>query len=128
MRTSSHPTASVDRIARVNEILKREIADLIEKNGLNEGDVLRSITKVNCSSSLKNATVYVSMMGASSEQEQRILKELLRLRPEIQRNVAKHVILKYTPVLHFHIDRNIEAGDRVLDIIRKLEDEENEDK
>ncbi len=128
MRTSSHPTASVDRIARVNEILKREIADLIEKNGLNEGDFLLSITKVNCSSSLKNATVYVSMMGASSEQEQRILKELLRLRPEIQRNVAKHVILKYTPVLHFHIDRNIEAGDRVLDIIRKLEDEENEDK
>ncbi len=122
MSASSHPIASVDRIARVNEILKREIADLIEKRGVNEGDFLLSVTKVNCSSCLKNATVYVSIMGATEEQEEKIMKSLLRLRPEIQRNVSKHVVLKYTPVLHFAIDRNIAAGDRVLEILRELEE------
>lgn len=122
MSASSHPIASVDRIARVNEILKREIADLIEKRGVNEGDFLLSVTKVNCSSCLKNATVYVSIMGATEEQEEKIMKSLLRLRPEIQRNVSKHVVLKYTPVLHFTIDRNIAAGDRVLEILRELEE------
>ena len=122
MSASSHPIASVDRLARVNEILKREIADLIEKRGVNEGDFLLSVTKVNCSSCLKNATVYVSIMGATEEQEEKIMKSLLRLRPEIQRNVSKHVVLKYTPVLHFTIDRNIAAGDRVLEILRELEE------
>ena len=33
-----------DRIARVNELLKREIADVIEKYALNEGGVLVSIS------------------------------------------------------------------------------------
>ena len=122
MSASSHPIASVDRIARINEILKREIAELIEKRGVNEGDFLLSVTKVHCSSCLKNATVYVSIMGATEAQEEKIMKNLLRLRPEIQRNVAKHVVLKYTPVLQFTIDRNIAAGDRVLEILRELEE------
>ena len=38
-----------DRIARVNELLKREIADVIEKYSLNEGGILVSITKVHTS-------------------------------------------------------------------------------
>ena len=46
-----------DRIARVNELLKREIADVIEKYSLNEGGLLVSITKVHASESLRNATV-----------------------------------------------------------------------
>ena len=38
-----------DRIARVNELLKREIADVIEKYSLNEGGVLVSVTRVHAS-------------------------------------------------------------------------------
>jgi len=129
MPSSSRPTfsiASVDRIARVNELLKQEIAEYIEKNGLNEGGCLISVTKVNCSSSLQNASVYVSLLGASDEeQENAVLKKLMKHRSEMQRVMSKRVILKYTPVLRFYIDRNIEAGDRVLDIIRGLEENEN---
>ncbi len=124
MPGSSSQSAPVDRIARVNEILKREIADLIEKRGLNEGGCLISVTKVNCSSCLKNAAVYISLLGGKPEDEARVLKVLMRCRPEIQRGVAKHIVLKYTPVLHFIFDRSIRDGDRVLDIIRELEEDD----
>lgn len=126
-RPSSSNMMPVDRIARVNEILKREIADLVEKYGLNEGACLISVTKVNCSSCLKNATVYISILGANQETEQKIMKELIRLRPEIQRNMSKHVVLKYTPVLHFELDRNMLEGDRVLSLIRELEENDDAD-
>lgn len=124
MAGSSSQIASVDRIARINEILKREIADVIEKLGLNEGNILISITKVHCSSCLKNATVYVSLLGAKPEQEDSIMKKLIKARAEIQQNVARHVVLKYTPVLHFVLDRNLQDGDRVLDLIREMEKDE----
>ncbi|OQA88941.1 MAG: Ribosome-binding factor A [Lentisphaerae bacterium ADurb.Bin242] len=113
---------SNDRIARVNEILKREIADLIEKYSLSEKGALVSITKVHASECLHNATVYVSIFGADVKKGEEILKKLVRLRPEIQHIVSRHVILKYTPVLHFVRDNNLETGDRVLSILRELEE------
>lgn len=116
----------VDRITRVNEILKREIADLVERRGLNEGSYLLSVTKVVCATNLKNASVYISLLGATDEQQREILDELLRHRAEIQRNMSKHVVLKYTPVLQFIFDRNVAEGDRVLQLLRDLEEQESE--
>ena len=108
-----------DRIARVNEILKREIAEVLEKENI-------TIPKVQCSSCLKNATVYVSVYGGGKEAEEKAIFLLEEKRALIQKRVAKTVILKYTPVLRFTIDRNLEEGDRVLGILRELE--ENEEK
>ncbi len=112
-----------DRIARVNELLKREIADVIEKYSLNEGGVLVSVTRVHASESLRNATVYVSIFGADQEKSEAIIKKLYKLKPEIQQQVSRHVILKYTPVLQFVRDTNLEDGDRVLALIRELEEQ-----
>ena len=121
---------SVDRITRVNEILKREIADLLQRQSFSEKyNALVSVTRVECSTTLKQADVYVSMFGieAGSDREQEILQALARLKGDIQRRMSKHVILKYTPVLRFLADHNRAEGDRVLQLLRELEgDEENE--
>ncbi len=110
-----------DRIARVNEILKREIAEILEKENIAIPNVLISITKVQCSSCLKNATVYVSVYGGGKTAEREAVSLLEEKRALIQKRVAKTVILKYTPVLRFTLDRNLEEGDRVLGILRELE-------
>ena len=41
----------------------------------------------------------------------------------IQKRIAKTIVLKYTPVLRFTAARNLEEGDRVLNILRELEEE-----
>ena len=112
-----------DRIARVNELLKREIADVIEKYSLNEDGMLISVTRVHASESLRNATVYVSIFGADEARSEAVIRKLYKLKPEIQRQVSRHVILKYTPVLQFVRDTNLEDGDRVLALIRELEEQ-----
>lgn len=121
---------SVDRITRVNEILKREIADLLQRQSFTEKyGALVSVTRVECSTTLKQANVYVSMFGitSGSEQEQEILAALARLKGDIQRRMSKHVILKYTPVLHFLADHNLAEGDRVIQLLREMEEnDENE--
>lgn len=117
---------NTDRITRVNEILKREIADLLQRENFNESGRLISVTRVECSVNLKQADVYISMFGVKEEDEQSVLDRLYRRKGEIQQRVSRHVILKYTPVLHFVLDRNVAEGDRVLEILRALEDEEDE--
>ena len=120
-----HPVASVDRLVRVNELLKRVLADLMETLGFNEEQgVIISITRVDCASNLKTASVYVSILGAKSEEEEaRIVRRLIERKSEIQSLMSKEVILKYTPVLHFVLDHSVADGDRVLDLLRHMEDE-----
>ena len=112
-----------DRIARVNEILKREIAAILEKENITRENTLISITKVQCSSFLKNATVYVSVYGGGTDAEDEVIQLLESKRALIQKRIAKTIVLKYTPVLRFTADRNLEEGDRVLNILRELEEE-----
>jgi ribosome-binding factor A len=42
----------------------------------------------------------------------------------LQADLAKHVVLKYTPHLVFHIDDSIERGTRVIKILEELEEPE----
>ena len=127
--SKKHPVASVDRIVRINELLKRVLADLMETLGLNEehGCII-SITRVDCASSLKSAYVYVSILGAKNDEaEQRVIRRLIDRKAEIQTLVSREVILKYTPVLQFILDKSVSEGDRVLDLLRQMEDEDHVD-
>ena len=101
------------------------LADLLETLGYNEeqGKII-SITRVDCASNLKTASVYVSILGAKNEEEEaRIVRRLIERKAEIQSLMSKEVILKYTPVLHFVLDHSVADGDRVLDLLRHMEDE-----
>ena len=124
-RNNKHPVASVDRIVRVNELLKRVLADLMETLALNEENgCIISITRVECASNLKSAQVYVSILGAKNDEaEQRVIRRLIERKSEIQALMSQEVILKYTPGLQVVPDRSIADGDRVLDLLRHMEDE-----
>ena len=125
--SKKHPVASVDRIVRINELLKRVLADLMETLGFNEEQGrLISVTRVECASNLKSARVYISILGAKNEEEElRIIRRLIERKAEIQALMSQEVILKYTPVLQFIHDRSVADGDRVLDLLRHMEDEDH---
>ena len=126
-KSNKHPVASVDRIVRINELLKRVLADLVETLALNEENgCIISITRVDCASNLKSAQVYVSILGAKSEEEEmRIIRRLIERKAEIQALMMQEIVLKYTPVLQFILDHSVADGDRVLDLLRRMEDDDN---
>ena len=52
-----------------------------------------------------------------------ILRRLQQHHGAIQKLLSKHVILKYTPQLHFELDTSVEQGDHVLRLLEKMETE-----
>ncbi len=110
-----------DRMTRVNELLKREIADIIERDDIGGGSILISVTKVSTAHDLRRATVKISILGGDAEAKKQIIRKLQRMHGDIQRRMAKFITLKYTPVLDFELDSNIEAGDRVLAMLEELD-------
>jgi ribosome-binding factor A len=107
------------RMLRVNELLKRELGLIFERKICAEVECLVTITAIKTSPDLHNAVVYVSVYG-DDKQKQAVLKSLSKQRIEIQREVSKHVRLKYTPILKFKLDEHLAEADRIDKILDSL--------
>lgn len=106
------------RQLRLNELVKRELSAIIARQ-INFEDVLVSINDVDVTPDLKSAHVFVSILGAAPRAS--VIDKLEAHRPALQAELSRHVVLKYTPHLIFHIDDSIERGARVLEILQDLE-------
>ncbi len=110
-----------DRLTRINELLRREIGlilyRLLDRSQFDLAAL--TVTHVIINSDLRSARVLVSIRGHEHERRA-MLARIQHLHGEIQAEIAKVVILKYTPKLQFTLDSSIEIGDKVLDILSKL--------
>ena len=115
---------SKHRMQRVNELLRREIGgqlyQLITEDEFDFAAVM--ITRVETSSNLRHAQVFVSIRDA--EKRSNMMGLLLRHRKELQQHLNRTLKLKYTPRLSFHLDPSIERGDHILDVLADIEREQ----
>ncbi|MBT3376790.1 MAG: 30S ribosome-binding factor RbfA [Lentisphaerae bacterium] len=109
-----------NRMLRVNELIHREVSNLIERElgGLVDG--LVTVTRVETSSDLRHARVHVSVYGEESAKSE-AMRMLARLRKRFQGEIGRRIELKYTPVLTFKLDESLEAADRVLSLMNDLD-------
>ena len=107
----------VDRMTRVNELIKRELAGLIEEDRVWANNILVSVTTVSTGTDLRNATVAVSIFGGKNNQRAEVFKDLNSKRLDMQKVLARNLAFKHTPVLAFKPDRRLEMGDRVLALL-----------
>jgi ribosome-binding factor A len=107
------------RLPRVNELLRRELGDLVTRE-LTFPAKLVTIQQVDVTPDLKHAHVFVSVIGNEEEARQSMAK-LHEARPHLQHALSRRVVLKYTPHLHFKLDVAAERGDRVLNLLSELE-------
>ena len=113
---------SVDRLERVNSLLKRVIAEgvFVVMQGDTVAPGLITITNVHCGKDLRDATVKVSVFGDDALKET-ALQHLQHNARRFQQIINREVKMKFTPRLLFQLDRSIEKGDEVLAILDKLE-------
>lgn len=119
-------SANVDRLLRVNALLRRELADYVERDSVAPSGTLVSVTEVTTSVDLRHAAVGISVFGGGAKELAEVEKKLRHLRLEWQRRLGRNLSFKHTPVLEFHYDERMAAGDRVLEIIAKVEREEHD--
>lgn len=116
---------SVDRMTRLNELLRREIGEslyrLVNERGFDLSAV--TVTHVEITRDLREARVFVSIRDHEAERE-RMLSRIRGHRAELQSVIAKHLTMKYTPRLSFVLDPSIERGDRVLTLLNNIPDVE----
>lgn len=107
-----------NRLDRVNEAMKRELSALIRKEFTFQAKLV-TVQEVDVTPDLKNAHVYIGVIGTPEEQHA-AMAQLHDARQRLQHEISRRVIIKYTPHLHFKLDVTGERGDRVLQILDEL--------
>ena len=113
---------SIDRLERVNALLRREIGEAFFKVFVGDPIDLAAVTvtHVQTARNLRNATVSISIYGHEQERGAylRIIADKAR---ELQSLINRDLTLKYTPRLRFALDESVEKGDHILDVLSKLD-------
>ena len=120
---------ATNRIQRINEDIQRVLSELlrgIKDPRINQG--MLSVTAVDTTGDLRQATVYLSVYGLKSEKE--LKKGLKSAAGFLRRELGQSLTLRYTPQLIFELDRSIEHGARISSILGDLDiptDEETDE-
>jgi len=112
---------STFRMKRINELVRRELSNLIRQHLPVEKHGLISVTEVDVAKDLKVAHVYISTVGVGTQKIESVLAALERARPGLQHELSRKVILKYTPHLTFKWDEGLERGQHILEVLETLD-------
>jgi ribosome-binding factor A len=107
------------RTVRVAEVLRKELAACMSQSLDLEG-LLITISSVELPPDMKQAFIYISTLHPDLEQ-QGALEILNRNRKAWQSSIGRRLGLKFTPQLIFRFDHAVERGDRVMEILSKLD-------
>ena len=105
------------RMDKVNELLKREISAVIQRDFVFP-DRLVTVNSVEVAQDLKEARVYVGVLGGPGEG---VIHKLNQKHGFIQTKVMKRVVLKNTPVLGFREDSSVERGVDIVNLLDEVE-------
>lgn len=108
-----------NRTLRVNELVQREISDILRKKYQSEA-VAITITEVRVAPDLRDARVFVSVVGSKEFAEEKL--EWLRSKAvDIREEVARRIVLKYLPKFEYLLDRSAVRGARILQVLDEIE-------
>ena len=111
---------SGDRMRRV-DVAMREVLSAAITSELKDPRVgFITVTAVDTSPDLRQARVFVSVLGTESERR-RSLQGLQSAHGFLQRRVADELRLKHTPTLDFAYDDTVENAARINELLRDEE-------
>ncbi len=114
------------RTEMLGSTIQRELAMVILRELSDPRLVgLPSITRVKVSADLSIADVYVTIMGTEGQQSA-ALNALKHSAGMMRTKLTKVLSLRQAPYLKFHIDENLKREIAVLDLLRKVREEEAE--
>lgn len=111
------------RADRINGLLRQEISLLLSReikdprlNGI------ISITEVQTSPDLRNARVFVSVLG-NQDAKDAALDGIQSAASFLRRSLRDRLKLRYVPFLKFALDESIEDADALLRVMDRLQEE-----
>lgn len=111
------------RVKRAEELIKRELGDIFNRELREHNFGFVTITKVHCSPDLKHAEFFVSILEKDEDLETKKFNRIKRSLSKIRGLLGSRIRnMKYVPYLKVSIDKGL---DKVEKIEKLLEEDSN---
>jgi ribosome-binding factor A len=108
-----------NRIVRINELVQREISDILRQRHASEA-VSITVSEVRVSPDLRDGRVFVAILG-NEEQVADRFRWLQKKAVEIRGELAKRIVLKFIPHLTYVLDKSSDRAVRVIAALDQIE-------
>jgi ribosome-binding factor A len=105
-----------NRIVRINELVQREISDILRQRHAAEA-VSITVSEVRVAPDLRDGRVFVAILGDADAVADRF-RWLQRRAPEIREELSKRIVLKFLPRLTYVLDK---SSDRVARLLKAMD-------
>ncbi len=113
-----------NRTLRVNELIQRELNAILHSRYKSE-TVAITITEVRVAPDIRDARLFVSIIGKDDVVEQK-LRWLRAMLPEIRIELGTRIVLKHMPRFTVAIDTSTHRGNRILQVLDEIGISESE--
>jgi len=107
------------RTRQVGEFLREELTDIIRKEVKDPRIGFMSVTAVDVTPDLRNARVYVSVLGSDEEREE-TLAALRSASGFIRHHLKPRLHMRQIPELEFRDDRSMEHAEQIARALNEL--------
>lgn len=111
------------RADRVSEAIKREVSVMLTQEIKDPGIHFVTVTTVETADDLRHSRIFVSILG-DEETRKESMAGLERAKGYIRRELGKRLQLRYTPDIHFNLDKSLDHAMKIKGILNKLKAEE----
>jgi len=108
---------------RVGEQMKKELGEIISRKIKDPRIGFVTVTDVNVTGDLQQATVYISVLGDQTQREN-TLKGLAKAKGFIRSEIGQRIRLRKTPEITFEFDESIDYGNRIDTLLHQIAKEE----
>ena len=113
------------RIEKIQELMKQEISQIILQELKDPRIGFVTVTSVECTGDLREAKIYVSLMG-SEQQVKDCWAGLTSSLGFIRREVGHRIRLRVTPELRFVLDKSLDYSDHIQKLLLQIEREQEQ--
>lgn len=110
------------RTDRLDSQIRQELMELLQREMKDPRIGFATVTRVETARDLGSARVWISVLGTEEEQAG-ALKALKDAAPWLRRQLGGRLTIRHIPQLDIRHDDSIEVGDRVLRLLKSLEEE-----
>ena len=115
------------RVEKVQELMKQEISDIIFNELKDPRIGFVTVTSVACTEDLREAKIYVSVMG-DEKKARDTLNGLNSSLGFVRREIGKRIRLRFTPEISFALDTSLNYSDHIQRLLNEIHEEQSNEK
>lgn len=110
------------RLPRVNQLIKEELSQIVQREVEFPGDFLVTLTRVETSPDLKASNIWISIMPRRDSK--RIFEILNKNIYILQQKLGKRLKIRPVPIIKFLEEKKTEEAGRIEEILEELKKKE----